>query len=91
MLLMLAVCILWKTRDVIKATLQSPTLVFAACFVVLFVGAFSLQVINLGTMTRLKINVLPFFFAFAAIALPHCPSDFSGLRRRLLGSPRLLL
>jgi hypothetical protein len=70
-LLMLTVCILGKTRDVITATLQSPTLVFSACFIALFVGAFSLQVINLGTMNRLKINVLPFFFAFAAVALPR--------------------
>ena len=77
--------ILWKAKDVARLLIQEPLLMFALSFMALFVAAFSLQVVNLGTMVRLKINVLPFFFVFAAIAFEHCLPRFNGLRQRFFG------
>jgi hypothetical protein len=68
-LLALAILAIWKSQIVVKSLVRSPLLLFAAAFAILFIGAFSLQVVNLGGMVRVKINVLPFLFPFVAIAL----------------------
>ncbi|MBI4847504.1 MAG: hypothetical protein HY808_02865 [Nitrospirae bacterium] len=68
-LLLLALLVVWNSHSILRRVIREPVLVFAGLFVALFVGAFSFQVVNLGTMMRVKVNVLPFLFPFVALAL----------------------
>jgi hypothetical protein len=83
MLLCMSGLILWKIKDIARLLLHEPLFMFALIFMALFTAAFSLQVVNLGTMVRLKINVLPFFFVFVSIAFERCLPTLNRLRHSI--------
>lgn len=68
-LLILSLLTIGRVKQVLMISWRSPLLWFAGLFAMLFVGAYSFQVFNLGTMSRARINVLPFLFIFFALAL----------------------
>lgn len=88
LLLCMSGLILWKVGDLARLLIKEPLLIFALVFMALFVGAFSLQVVNLGTMARLKINVLPFFFIFFAIAFELCSAALNNACHRIFNFSR---
>lgn len=68
-LLFLSTLTIWRVKLVIMMSWRSPLLWFACFVAMLFVGVYSFQIFNLGTMARARTNVLPFLFFFFSIAL----------------------
>jgi hypothetical protein len=68
-LLLLALGAIWNLRRILAALWREPLLLFCALSGAMFVVGFSFQVVNLGTMARLKVNMLPFLLPFACFAL----------------------
>jgi hypothetical protein len=67
-LLLFSMLVVVKIRDILSRIFREPFLLFVALFVVVYVSAFSLQVINLGTMSRMKASILPMLFFLIALA-----------------------
>ncbi len=68
-LLFLTIGILWSLNTIMREIARTPLLLFSALLAVLFALVFSLQVVNLGSMVRLKVNLLPFLLPFTCFAI----------------------
>ena len=70
-LLILTVNTLFRFRTIIDLMKSNLMWLFIFSFATLFVGVYSFQVLNLGTMARVKVNVLPFLFPFFALVFDN--------------------
>jgi hypothetical protein len=70
-LLTLSVLVLWRSslRSLWRALLETPMAVFSLTFVVVFGVAVGLTTTNLGTLSRYRMPLVPFFAALLAILL----------------------
>ncbi len=82
-LLLLSLLVFVKMQVVLSRVFREPFLLFVVAFITVYVSAFSLQVINLGTMSRMKAPILPMLFFFIVLAAGQFQSLSDVVRMRI--------